>query len=180
MSIVKADPHPAVLTDPAGNTLDVVTSAPSAGQTGVVVYPVPSSAVTPTQDGATGPTNATAPADAIQIGGKDGSGRLQAAGIDANAALKTSNLGLSTINATGQVSVANSSTQIIAANTTRAAVMISNPSSTIAVYLGNTGVTISTGQYLGPGNSITIPVTAAIYGVVATGTQTVTYMELLP
>ena len=178
MSIVKADPHPVVVTDPAGNTVDVVTSAPTAGMVGQVVYIAPSSAVSQVQSASEGPTNTAVPADATLIGGKDGSGKLQAAGIDANAALKTSNLGLSTINSTGQVSV-NASTQIIAANPSRAAVMVTNTSPTVAAYWGNTGVTITTGQYLGPGLSVTIPVTAAIFGCAASAI-TLTFAELLP
>ncbi|HEY6767565.1 MAG TPA: hypothetical protein VI386_22645 [Candidatus Sulfotelmatobacter sp.] len=78
MSVVRADPHGVVITDNSGNTLDVVTSAPSAGQTGLVVYAVGGSAVTQTQDAADGPIGSAIPADAILIGGKDGSGNLQA------------------------------------------------------------------------------------------------------
>lgn len=179
MSVIKNDPHPVVVTDPNGNTIDVVTSAATAGKTGLVVYPVPSSSVAPVQGASEGPTNTTVPADATLIGAKDGSGNLQALQVDSSTALKTSNLGVSTLNATGQVSVANTSTSIIGANAARAAVVIANPGS-VAVYLGKTGVTISTGHWLGPSTAITIPTTDAIFGVVATGTQTVTYMELLP
>lgn len=179
MSVVKADPHPVVSTDPLGNTVDVVTSAPVIGSTGMVVYLGNSSNVNQVQTAAEGPTGTAVPADAMLVGGKDGSGNLKALLVDTNSALKTSNLGVSAINATGQTSVANTSTQIIAANTARAAVVISNPG-TADVYIGNTGVTISTGHWLGAGTAITLPVTTAVFGVVATGTQTVTYMELLP
>jgi hypothetical protein len=82
------------------------------------------------------------------------------------------------LNATGQVSVGASATLIIALNANRAGVIITNPSTTVTVFLGAAGVTISTGQELLPGNSITIPVTSAIYGVVAASTQTVSFMEI--
>jgi hypothetical protein len=164
---IKADPHPAVLTDINGQTLSIATSAPSAGAVGVVVYPVESSSVDQVQTAAEGPTGATAPADAIQTGGVDANGNLQANKINY------------VINGTAQVSIGTGATQIIAANATRAGVLVSNPSSTVSVYLGGSGVTTSTGQILSPGNSITLPVSSAIYGVVATSTQTVSYVELV-
>jgi hypothetical protein len=82
------------------------------------------------------------------------------------------------LNSTGQVSVGNSATRIIAAGT-RQGVLITNPSASVTVYIGGSGVTSSNGQELLPGNSITLPVTSAVYGVVATGTQTVSFAEVV-
>lgn len=80
---------------------------------------------------------------------------------------------------TGQVSVANTATQIVAANASRAGVVITNTSSTATVYLGKDNtVTTTTGQALLPGNSITLPVVGTVYGIVASSTQTVTYAEV--
>ena len=77
---------------------------------------------------------------------------------------------------TGQVSVGTAATQIIGANTNRYEVVITNPS-TVTVYVGGSGVSTTTGHAIPAGGSITLKSTAAIYGVVATATQTVTYAE---
>lgn len=82
------------------------------------------------------------------------------------------------LNATGQVSVGNTATLIIAANN-RQGVLITNPSSTVTVYIGGSGVTTGNGQELLPGNSITLPVVSAVYGIVATSTQTISYVEVV-
>jgi hypothetical protein len=82
------------------------------------------------------------------------------------------------LNATGQVSVASTATLIIAANARRA-VLITNPSSSVTVYIGGAGVTTGNGQELLPGNSLTLPVVSAVYGIVATSTQTVSYVEVV-
>lgn len=82
------------------------------------------------------------------------------------------------INATGQVSIGTSATQIIAAGT-RQGVLITNPSTSVTVFIGGIGVTTGNGQELLPGNSITIPAVSAVYGIVATSTQTVSYLELV-
>jgi hypothetical protein len=81
------------------------------------------------------------------------------------------------LNATGQVAVALTATQIIAANT-RQGLLITNPS-TVTVFVGGSGVTASTGQELLAGQSLSLPVTSAVYGIVATGTQTVSYLEVV-
>ena len=175
MSIVKADPHPAVLTDPLGNTVDIVTSAPTAGQVGIVVYPGSSSEVTQVQTAAEGPTNTTVPADAVQIGGKDINGKLQAVPVDSNNALKTSNIAVA-LHSYGQQSVANTATQIIAANTSRAALLVTN-SGAATIFLGDASVTTSTGFPLAAGSTIGIPQTSALYGIVVTGTQTAGFLE---
>jgi hypothetical protein len=82
------------------------------------------------------------------------------------------------LNATGQVSIGVTATLVISANT-RQGVLITNPSSTVTVYIGGSGVTTSNGQELLPGCSITMPVVSAIYGIVATSTQTVSYLEVV-
>lgn len=82
------------------------------------------------------------------------------------------------LNSTGQVSVGNTATQIIAAGT-RQAVLITNPSSTVTVFIGGSGVTTGNGQELLPGNSLTLPVVSAVFAIVATGTQTVSFVEVV-
>jgi hypothetical protein len=78
----------------------------------------------------------------------------------------------------GQASVGATATLIVAARTGRNTVVIENTGTT-PVYLGGPGVTTSTGLLLPGvlGASLTLPVSAAIYGVVASGTQTVTEAE---
>lgn len=80
-----------------------------------------------------------------------------------------------------QVSVATTAggTVIVAARAGRRSVVIINHGST-AVFIGNTGLTTSTGlQLIGTaGATISIPTSAAVYGIVAAGTQTVSYMEV--
>lgn len=82
------------------------------------------------------------------------------------------------LNATGQVSVANTATLIIAAGT-RQGVLITNPSSTVTVYIGGAGVTTGNGQELLPGCTLTLPVVSAVYGIVATSTQNISYCEVV-
>jgi hypothetical protein len=82
------------------------------------------------------------------------------------------------INSTGQVSVTSSGVTIIAANTSRQAVVITNTSSTVTAYIGASGVATTTGYPLAPGASITLPTTAAIYGIVSSTAATVGYLEL--
>lgn len=114
------------------------------------------------------------------LGVPDASGASYQADVDSSGdmlvAVKTSTGGV--LNATGQVSIANTATLIIAANT-RQGVLITNPSTTVTVFIGGSGVTTGNGQELLPGNSLTIPAVSAIYGIVATGAQTVSYMELV-
>ena len=80
----------------------------------------------------------------------------------------------------GQVSVATTSTLIRAANTTRKFLEITNSSPIRDVYIGNTGVTITTGHIVPPGSSFIIDnavCTAAFYGVAQGAAATVTYIE---
>ena len=124
------------------------------------------SSSTSTIDAADGFTGSSAPLYAIQTGGQDANGSLQANKINY------------IMNQTNQVSVGASPTLIIAANATRAGVLITNPSASVTVYLGGASVSTSIGQILSSGNSITLPVSSAIYGIVASSTQTVSFVEL--
>lgn len=83
------------------------------------------------------------------------------------------------LNATNQVSVGTGATLIIAANASRAGVLVTNPSSSVSVYVGGSGVTTGNGQILSPSQSISIPTVSAVYGIVASSTQTVSYIELV-
>lgn len=82
--------------------------------------------------------------------------------------------------ATNQVSVDNTAggTQIVAARAGRQSVVIINHGTT-DVYVGATGLTTSTGALLPgvKGAALTITGEAAVFGIVATGSQTVSYVE---
>lgn len=80
--------------------------------------------------------------------------------------------------ATGQVTVATTATQIVAARTGRSSVTIVNDG-TVDVFLGGSTVTTTTGELLAgvKGQTLTLNTSAAVYGIVATGTETVTYVE---
>lgn len=81
---------------------------------------------------------------------------------------------------TAQVTVATTAngTLLAAARPGRHAVTIINHGTTI-VYVGDLGLTTSTGAYLAgvAGASITIPADTAVYGIVGTGTQAVSVLE---
>jgi len=71
---------------------------------------------------------------------------------------------------------------VLAANANRLGATISNPSS-VTVYIGSaaTGLTVSNGFGIPAGSSYNIDeplYTGAIYGIIATGTQVVTVVEL--
>jgi len=80
--------------------------------------------------------------------------------------------------ATGQVALASTATQIVASRATRRSVTIVNLSTT-DMYIGASGVTTSTGQLLlgVKGAAITMEVVGAVYGIVATGTPSVSFEE---
>lgn len=80
--------------------------------------------------------------------------------------------------ATGQVSVADEATLIVAARSGRGRVHITTTDATV-LYIGGAGVTIATGLYVAAaaGASVTLETEAAIYGVVAAGALTVSYLE---
>ncbi len=125
-----------------------------------------------------GPTGAPIPADGTLVAGENPSGNLEPLQVDVNNELITSSLGLA-LNATNQVSITSAGVQIVAANAARAGVLIVNPSTTITVYVGQSGVTISTGLPLLPGASVTLPVVSAVFGIVASTAQTVGYLEVV-
>lgn len=79
---------------------------------------------------------------------------------------------------TGQVTVASTATQIIAANATRTTVTVVNLSTT-DIFVGTAAVTTTTGQLLlgTKGSAITIGAIGAVYAIVATGTTTISYEE---
>ena len=79
--------------------------------------------------------------------------------------------------ATNQVSVATTSTLIVAARTGRSSVTITNLGAT-DIFIGNTGVGLTTGTLLvgTKGAAITIPTSAAIYGI-ASVAQSVSFIE---
>ena len=81
--------------------------------------------------------------------------------------------------ATNQVSIAATSTLIAAANTKRRALLIVNHGTT-DVYIGSATVTTSDGILLTgtKGASLSIPGTMAIYGIVASGSQAISYIEV--
>lgn len=80
--------------------------------------------------------------------------------------------------ATAQVSVTTGNITVAAART-RQAVTVTNVTGTSAIYCGNTGVSTSTGTYLGAtaGSSITLNTSASIFCTVASVTQTVSVAE---
>lgn len=79
--------------------------------------------------------------------------------------------------ATGQQALTTTAAQVVAARSTRRNVLIVNTSTTITVYVGNTGVTSATGVPILPNASITIPSVTAQFAVAASGTPTVAYFE---
>lgn len=81
--------------------------------------------------------------------------------------------------ATAQASVTTGNISVASARALRRAITVTNVTGTSAIYCGNTGVTTSTGAYLGAtaGSSITLNTTAAVFCTVAATTQTVTAVE---
>lgn len=80
--------------------------------------------------------------------------------------------------ATGQQAIGTSAALIIGADSTRTFLDIANTSATEAVFIGAAGVTATTGHRIAPGGSFTLDArmsAAAIYGVVAANTATVTF-----
>ena len=69
--------------------------------------------------------------------------------------------------------------QIVAARSGRQSVMITNITGTQPVYLGASGVTVSTGLFLAGsvGASVTIVTSAAIFATSPTAAQTLSYLE---
>lgn len=67
---------------------------------------------------------------------------------------------------------------ILAQNPNRRGAIIKLPSTaTATVYLGPSGVATNTGHFLEPGESAQVDTTAAVYGTLTAGTQTVSVLE---
>lgn len=81
--------------------------------------------------------------------------------------------------ATAQASITTGNISAAGARALRRAITITNVTGTGPVYCGNTGVTTSTGTYLGgtAGSNIVLNTTAAVFCTVASVTQTVTVAE---
>lgn len=77
--------------------------------------------------------------------------------------------------ATGQVAVTTSATLVAAARAGRQMITLS-PTTAVVYYVGNTGVTSSTGLYVAAGASITLETAAAVYAVGASAV-TISYIE---
>lgn len=86
--------------------------------------------------------------------------------------------GSSTSITTQQVSVGTTAVQVCGAHPTRHSATIENLGTT-QVFIGANGVTTTSGALLvgTAGSSITIPTTASIFAIVATGTQSVSCLE---
>ena len=81
---------------------------------------------------------------------------------------------------TNQVTVQSTATLIVAQNTGRKAVVITNLGTT-AVYIGSSSsVTTSNGQLLPGvvGASISIPQTGPVWGIAASSTEAVSFMDI--
>lgn len=79
----------------------------------------------------------------------------------------------------GQVAVGTGATVIKAANTSRKYLSIKNIGAN-PVFIGGSGVTTATGYSLGVGVTLTMQesvTTAAVYGIVAAATETVSFLE---
>lgn len=100
---------------------------------------------------------------------------------NADGSINTSSGGAAATFTPAQVSVATSATLIAAARTVAPArkLLIVVNTTTTAVYVGGSGVTTSTGLLLPGvvGASLTVPYTGALYGIVASGSATVTEAE---
>lgn len=80
--------------------------------------------------------------------------------------------------ASGQVTITSAGVQIVGIRATREAVVIVNLGTT-PVYIGPVGVTTATGVLLigVVGAAVSIPTTAALYGIVASTSEAVSFLE---
>lgn len=78
---------------------------------------------------------------------------------------------------TGQVAITASAGQIVAARALRRGVLVTNTHATNNLFVGSASVTVSNGQEVPPGQSITIPTVGAVYGV-GSGSLTATFIEV--
>lgn len=105
-------------------------------------------------------------------------GQQSALSSDSNNNLLTSAGGAPNL-ATSQASVTTGNISAASARALRRSIKITNVTGTGPVYCGNTGVTTSTGDYIGAtaGSNIVINSTAAVFCTVPTTTQTVAVLE---
>lgn len=91
--------------------------------------------------------------------------------------VNTTQLGASNL-ATGQATATTSASILVPARSGRISVTVENLGTT-DTFLGAAGVTAATGMLLvgTKGSAVTIYTQAAIYGIVATGTQAVSFLE---
>lgn len=82
----------------------------------------------------------------------------------------------STAFANGQVSVAATSTTVVAARDTRKGVLITNRG-LVNLFVGTGTVTTAAGYLLYPNESVSIATTAAVNGIAASGTCAAHYIE---
>lgn len=117
----------------------------------------------------------------LVAGGLDPSGNAKPFKVDASGNLtvggSTTAPGTASI-ATGQVTVATTATVVAAARTGRRSITIVNEGTT-DVRIGAAGVTAGNGLLLSgvKGQTLTVETAAAVYGIVGTGTQAVSYVE---
>ncbi len=76
----------------------------------------------------------------------------------------------------GQVTVTTASTEIAIARSTRTAVVVTNLSTTVAVFVGENPA-LTTDYQLEPEKSITLDAKGAIHGITASGTVDVTFAD---
>lgn len=82
-----------------------------------------------------------------------------------------------TIMNTAAVTITIAATLIRAANANRQSVVLRNKGAN-TIYIGNSGVTTASGQFINPNDVLTIDrSTAAIYGIVAAATEELRYLE---
>ena len=80
---------------------------------------------------------------------------------------------------TKQVSCTDAATQIVTADGTRAKLNLFNVSTNVVIYVGNsTSVTTSNGFGLEPQRHIPWPYAGPLYGIVTTGSQTLSVCEI--
>jgi|19_taG_2_1085344.scaffolds.fasta_scaffold37955_2 hypothetical protein len=96
-------------------------------------------------------------------------------GKDSNMSYYTAALGTTMNN--GNITVGATATLIKATNTSRKSILIRNNGSSTLYIGGNNSVTTSTGYTVTVGQSIYIYDTDEIYGIVASGTENVRYLE---
>lgn len=73
--------------------------------------------------------------------------------------------------------IAATPTKIVDINATRRAVLITNTDTALFLYVGGATVSAATGQEVLPGQSISIPVVGALYGI-GSGSLTATFLEV--